>query len=308
MERATRRRRDHARRLAGDRQQRLLVDVHSSEAVHQADRVRMARRVEDREHVRELDDAAGVHHDHAVGELGDQPEVVGDQDRRGVRLALSGLQHLDDLRLDRHVERGRRLVGDQDATARSRSPWRSSRAGASRRRTRAGTGRRAARGSGRRPARAARSRASARRRRSPSSCARARLPRSGCRPSGRGSATSSGPGRSSRCRRRARRAARFFDIVSRSRPLKIASPETTRPGGFGIRSSIVITETLLPGPGLADHAEDLAGEEVVVDAGDRLDDPVLGAELDRHVANRQDGLRHGASAASGRARRGGRRR
>ena len=34
-------------------------------------------------------------------------------DRR-VRLVLRRLQHLEDLRLDRHVERGRRLVGDQE--------------------------------------------------------------------------------------------------------------------------------------------------------------------------------------------------
>ena len=35
---------------------------------------------------RELDDAAGVHDDDAVGELGDQAEVVRDQDDRRVRL------------------------------------------------------------------------------------------------------------------------------------------------------------------------------------------------------------------------------
>ena len=68
---------------------------------------------EDRVHVAELDDLAGVHDDHAVGQLGDQAEVVRDQDRRGVRLVLRLLQHLEDLRLDRHVERRRRLVGDQ---------------------------------------------------------------------------------------------------------------------------------------------------------------------------------------------------
>ena len=61
----------------------------------------------------ELDDVARVHDDDAVGELRDQAEVVRDQDDRGVRLLPRGLQHLHDLRLDRHVERGRRLVGDQ---------------------------------------------------------------------------------------------------------------------------------------------------------------------------------------------------
>ena len=115
VERAARRRRDQARRLTRDRLEPLRVRVDPREAVHQADRVRVARRVEDREDVAELDDAARVHHDDAVGELGDQAEVVRDQDDRRVRLPLSRLQHLDDLRLDRHVERRRRLVGDEDA-------------------------------------------------------------------------------------------------------------------------------------------------------------------------------------------------
>ncbi len=78
------------------------------------DGVRMAWSVEDRKDVAELDDPARVHDHDAVGELRDHAEVVRDQDCRRVRLALSGPQHLDDLRLDRHVERSRRLVGDQD--------------------------------------------------------------------------------------------------------------------------------------------------------------------------------------------------
>ena len=57
--------------------------------------------------------------------------------------SLQPLDQLEDLRLDRHVERGRRLVGDQDARGCRRAPWRSSRAGASRRRTGAGSRRRA---------------------------------------------------------------------------------------------------------------------------------------------------------------------
>ena len=53
-------------------------------------------------------------------------------------------QQRQDLRLDGHVERGRRLVGDQHLRARWTAPSRSSRAGACRPRTRAGTGPRAA--------------------------------------------------------------------------------------------------------------------------------------------------------------------
>ena len=97
----------------GNRSQPLLLRRQLRQAVHQPDRVRMARRAEDRVHVTELDDLAGVHDDHAIGELGDQAEVVRDQDRGGVRLVLRLLQHLEDLSLDGHVERRRRLVGDQ---------------------------------------------------------------------------------------------------------------------------------------------------------------------------------------------------
>ena len=45
--------------------------------------------------------------------LGDDAEVVGDQDHADVELALHTIDQLDDLRLDGHVEGRRRLVGDQ---------------------------------------------------------------------------------------------------------------------------------------------------------------------------------------------------
>ncbi len=48
-----------------------------------------------------------------VGELGDHPEVVGDEDDRGAELLAQRPHQLEDLRLDRHVERGGRLVGDE---------------------------------------------------------------------------------------------------------------------------------------------------------------------------------------------------
>ena len=63
---------------------------------------------------RDLLDLAAVHHRHAIARLGDDGEVVGDEQDRGVLLPLLHLQHqVENLRLDRHVERRRRLVGDQ---------------------------------------------------------------------------------------------------------------------------------------------------------------------------------------------------
>ena len=57
---------------------------------------------------------AGVHHHDPVGEVGDDAEVVRDQDDRRAEPLAELAQEVEDPRLDRHVERGRRLVGDQD--------------------------------------------------------------------------------------------------------------------------------------------------------------------------------------------------
>ena len=61
-----------------------------------------------------LDHLAGVHHRHVVRRLRDHPEVVGDEQDAHPRLFLQLLDQVEDLRLDRHVERGGRLVGDQE--------------------------------------------------------------------------------------------------------------------------------------------------------------------------------------------------
>ena len=60
-----------------------------------------------------LDDAAGVHHQHPVGDLGHHAHVVGDEHDRRAVLAPQPPQQVEDLRLHGDVERGRRLVGDQ---------------------------------------------------------------------------------------------------------------------------------------------------------------------------------------------------
>ena len=62
--------------------------------------------------VGQLDDLAEVHHRDAVAHVAHDGEVVGDEDQRQPELALQVAQQVEDLRLDRHVERGDRLVGD----------------------------------------------------------------------------------------------------------------------------------------------------------------------------------------------------
>ena len=59
-----------------------------------------------------FDDAAGIHHVDAVGITRHHPEIVSDDDQGHVKAARQLLHQFEDLGLDRHVERSRRLVGD----------------------------------------------------------------------------------------------------------------------------------------------------------------------------------------------------
>ena len=56
---------------------------------------------------------AAVHDDYFLGNVGDDTEVVGDQQHRHAEFVPKVDHQPQNLRLDRHVERGRRLVGDQ---------------------------------------------------------------------------------------------------------------------------------------------------------------------------------------------------
>ena len=60
-----------------------------------------------------LDGPAGVHDQDPVGELGDDPHVVGDQDDRRAVVSAQPAEQVEHLRLRGDVERGRRLVGDE---------------------------------------------------------------------------------------------------------------------------------------------------------------------------------------------------
>ena len=62
-----------------------------------------------------LDDPAEIHHGDPVRDVLHDREVVGDEQVGEPKLALQVLQQVDDLRLDRHVERRDRLVEDQQA-------------------------------------------------------------------------------------------------------------------------------------------------------------------------------------------------
>jgi hypothetical protein len=61
-----------------------------------------------------LGDLGRVHDHDALGGLGDDAHVVGDQHDRHLELVLELVQELEDLGLDRDVERRRGLVGDEE--------------------------------------------------------------------------------------------------------------------------------------------------------------------------------------------------
>ena len=80
----------------------------------QADRVRVPRMGEECSRRCLLDDPAGIHHGDVVAGLGHHAEIVRDeQDRRAEPLPQIGEQ-VEDLSLDRDIERGGRLVGDDE--------------------------------------------------------------------------------------------------------------------------------------------------------------------------------------------------
>ncbi len=59
-----------------------------------------------------LNEAGRIHHVHAGGIARDHAEIVRDDDERDPKPAREILHQLEDLCLDRDVERGCRLIGD----------------------------------------------------------------------------------------------------------------------------------------------------------------------------------------------------
>ena len=86
--------------------------VHRRNRGHQHARIGLGRPVQHFAHRPGFEHPALVHHHDPVGGLGNHAHVVGDQHGRGLALAAYPAQQRDDLRLDRHVERRRRFVGN----------------------------------------------------------------------------------------------------------------------------------------------------------------------------------------------------
>ena len=113
---ATRGQRRQIRRLTVDRRQAAAaVAFEPGNGAQQSLRVGVARIRVERRGGAAFYDPAAIHHRHPVGVTGHDAEVVRDQDEGRIRLPGALLEQLQDLRLHRHVERGGRLVGDQQA-------------------------------------------------------------------------------------------------------------------------------------------------------------------------------------------------
>ena len=88
------------------------VGIRLEGAVEEGSRVRMPRLgIGPR---KDLDNASQIHHDDAVTEIADQPEIVRDEQVRQPEVSAQPLQERDDLRLDRNVERSGGLIQHQE--------------------------------------------------------------------------------------------------------------------------------------------------------------------------------------------------
>ena len=77
----------------------------------------VGRLPEDGAHRSFLDDAPGVHDGDPVRRSGDDGEVVGDEEQREVERGFHFAQQVENLCLDRHIERSRGFVGDDERGA-----------------------------------------------------------------------------------------------------------------------------------------------------------------------------------------------
>ena len=88
------------------------VDV-TLDGIEQELGVGVARVREDFPEIAGLHDLTPVQNRHSIAHLGDGAEIVGDEQHAAAGLFHEVVDEIEDLRLDRHVERSRRLVGDQ---------------------------------------------------------------------------------------------------------------------------------------------------------------------------------------------------
>ena len=77
----------------------------------------MLRRVKDSLNATGLHHFSLMHHQHPVGDFRDDAHIVGDKNHPHRHLLLQHVDKLENLRLNRDVQRGRRLIGNQHRRA-----------------------------------------------------------------------------------------------------------------------------------------------------------------------------------------------
>ena len=75
----------------------------------------MGRRLEQGPRRAFLDDAPAIHDGDAVADMIHHREVMADQEKGDAEITLEILEKVEDLRLDRDIERAHRLIGDDQA-------------------------------------------------------------------------------------------------------------------------------------------------------------------------------------------------
>ncbi len=107
---------DQAGYQAGNGAQRLpgTGPARNRDARQQATGIGVSRRGEEFGGRCLLDDLAGIHHGHPVGDARYQAQVVGDEDNGRTEFPLQVAQQVQDLRLDGDVQRRGGFVGDDE--------------------------------------------------------------------------------------------------------------------------------------------------------------------------------------------------
>ena len=101
------------RRRAGNGEQCLPLDAELRQCAEQGAGVGVDGAGKDFLCRPRFDDLAGVHNGHAVGDICHHAEIVRDEDHAQPHAALNIAQQPEDLRLQRHVERGGGLIADE---------------------------------------------------------------------------------------------------------------------------------------------------------------------------------------------------
>ena len=101
------------RDVAGNRDQLFQRSIDLGDGLPQGPGVRMERFIEDGLRVRMFHDQSQVHHHYLVGHAADDRQVVADVDDGHVEVILQFLNQLQDLGLNRHIQRGGGFVRNQ---------------------------------------------------------------------------------------------------------------------------------------------------------------------------------------------------